>query len=216
MKRLVVSPLRWEYDLLVQSLKELGYESQKSKNITVFEDLNSIYAYGGHGKVDFALNTYHYLKEHSEIGEVLAVGACGALNQDLNPGDVVIGVQTIEHDYREKSRSRPKFSPHPHWLAEIKDKLTSHCFFGVIASGDEDIISRIQAFELHRRTGADVVAWEGAGGARACRLAQVPYMEIRGVTDRAGRGASKEFKNNLPHTMRNLAHTLVEIPPFPQ
>lgn len=232
MRRLVMSPLKWEYDLLVKSLEELGYRAQRvqrgirrargiqkpqsSQDISVFGSLNVICAYGGHGKVDFALKTYDYLKEYDEIEEVVVVGACGALNRELlNLGDVVIGVETIEHDYKEKfmgSGEPPKFFPHPHWLMGIKNKLVSHCFFGVIASGDEDIVSQERALKLRKDTAADVVAWEGAGGARACQLAQVNFIEIRGVTDMAGKRAPEEFKKNLPHTVKNLARILVEVP----
>jgi nucleoside phosphorylase len=55
----------------------------------------------------------------------------------------------------------------------------------MIASGDEDIVTIERAAELHTQTGAVAVAWEGAGVARACLFSQIPYLEIRGITDTA-------------------------------
>ena len=298
-RRLVLSPLKWEHDLLVQSLEALGHKAQRFKDIVVFESLNTLCARGGYGKVNFALKTYDYLKRYHEVKEVLTMGGGGALRQGLHPGDVLIGVKIIEHDnegddnnglsspsplssssiwpldrifhklptatavplspqsvaptaqvlsrgfdsasttpsvplHPQRLVSRcskglttklcekfglelrdtggPWFFPNSDWLKRIKEQLTSPSLFGVIASGDEDIMSSSRASELHQDTGADVVAWEGAGGARACQLAGVNYIEIRGVTDQAGESAPEEFKKNLPKAMKNLARTLLDIP----
>jgi len=48
------------------------------------------------------------------------------------------------------------------------------------------------------------VAWEGAGGARACRFSGVPFIEIRGITDRANSQAPADFQMNLASAMRHL------------
>ena len=57
--------------------------------------------------------------------------------------------------------------------------------WSLFASGDEDVIELERKKQIQRRTGALVVAWEGAGGARACQFSGIPFMEIRGVTDNA-------------------------------
>ena len=58
---------------------------------------------------------------------------------------------------------------------------------------------------LHQSTNALAVAWEGAGGARAARFSNVPFVEIRGVTDTADHDAPSDFKKNLETAMRNVA-----------
>ena len=58
---------------------------------------------------------------------------------------------------------------------------------------------------LHASTGALAVAWEGAGGARACAFNRIPFVEIRGVTDTADHNAASDFEENLEVAMRNLA-----------
>ena len=58
---------------------------------------------------------------------------------------------------------------------------------------------------LHERTGALAVAWEGAGGARACQFSGIPFVEIRGITDRADSDAALDFEENLREAMANVA-----------
>lgn len=81
--------------------------------------------------------------------------------------------------------------------------------FGPIASGDEDIVGTGRRKEIQKRTKGMVVAWEGAGGARACQFSGMPYLEIRGVSDSANRDASADFEKNLPTAMQNVAAVVV-------
>jgi adenosylhomocysteine nucleosidase len=62
---------------------------------------------------------------------------------------------------------------------------------------------------LQSLTGAIAVAWEGAGGARACRFSGVPFLEIRGITDSAGHSAPTDFEENLIIALHNLAITVL-------
>ena len=80
--------------------------------------------------------------------------------------------------------------------------------FGVVASGDEDVVDTQRRTTLHQLTGVSAVAWEGAGGARATAFSNVPFVEIRGVTDTADRNAASDFATNLQIAMTNVA-TLV-------
>lgn len=145
---------------------------------------------------------------------MLCVGAAGALVPGLRHGDVVVGTETVEHDIRKFSRPLvPKFESD----GALRDEFASlaqkprafDIHFGPIASGDEDIMSDIRKQELREQTGAVAVAWEGAGGARACQFSNVPYLELRGITDSAGDTAESEFFANLERVMANLAELLV-------
>jgi hypothetical protein len=88
-------------------------------------------------------------------------------------------------------------------------RLPRHAFtvhFGPIASGDEDIVTVERQQELHRRTGALVAAWEGAGGARACQFSARPFVEMRGVTDGVNSSAAADFRANLKTAMENRSY----------
>jgi adenosylhomocysteine nucleosidase len=81
--------------------------------------------------------------------------------------------------------------------------------FGPIASGDEDVIDAARRQEIQQLTGALVVAWEGAGGARACQFSGLPFVEIRGVTDSANSTASADFARNLHRALCNVATVIM-------
>ncbi|MCB0126353.1 MAG: hypothetical protein KDE58_29045 [Caldilineaceae bacterium] len=53
------------------------------------------------------------------------------------------------------------------------------------------------------------VAWEGAGGARACQFSDVPFVEIRGITDNANQTAAADFERNLQASLHNVATTII-------
>ena len=54
-------------------------------------------AYTGMGKVNASMTTTLAI-EHFHPSEVIFTGIAGALNPDLNPGDIVIGEKSVQHD----------------------------------------------------------------------------------------------------------------------
>ena len=57
-----------------------------------------VLARGGIGKVNAAVTTT-LLVEHFHPREVIFTGIAGAVNPKLNPGDIVVGEKTAQHDY---------------------------------------------------------------------------------------------------------------------
>jgi adenosylhomocysteine nucleosidase len=127
----------------------------------------------------------------------------------------VVGTKTVEHDIQKHSRKMmPEFASDALLLDIFRSLATKDrsysIHFGPIASGDEDIMSTKRKAEVRARTGADVVAWEGAGCARACHFSDVPFVEIRGVTDFADHQAEGDFLKHLEVVMGNLAELVVD------
>ena len=83
--------------------------------------------------------------------------------------------------------------------------LDSKCTSDPVASGDEDIVDDQRRATLQLATCALAVAWEGAGGARACGFSGVPFLEVRGITDNADDAGVADFKANVAVAMRNIA-----------
>jgi len=80
-----------------------------------------------------------------------------------------------------------------------------------MASGDEDIIDSTRRLELQKQTGAQVVAWESAGLARACRQKNIPWAEIRMVSDLCDTESINNFHSTLSKGMPQIAHLLQKI-----
>jgi adenosylhomocysteine nucleosidase len=178
-------------------------------------DLGLTVVPGGLGKVQFAIQTQHVLDVSRTWDVVICAGAAGALVDGLAVGDVVVATETVEHDIHNHFGPPllPRFSGAAAMIESLRGVLlprnafTVH--FGPIASGDEDVVAVERQAALHRQTGALAVAWEGAGGARACQFSAVPFVEMRGVTDGANCRAATDFRANLATAMRNVATMIV-------
>ncbi|MCC6137524.1 MAG: 5'-methylthioadenosine/S-adenosylhomocysteine nucleosidase [Bdellovibrionaceae bacterium] len=206
---LILCPLSLELQNLIHSLKADGYVvlEERAEHLPVYicKDLGWILSHGGHGKTQFAIQTQFLANRYSPLEAVICAGACGALAPNLKPGDVVVATKTVEHDYKERffPQPPPAFSGSDVLIEKIKTSpLTFH--LGIIASGDEDIVDNQRAKELLFATEALAVAWEGAGGARACKFLKIPYLEIRGVTDSANDTAVSDFKAHLKVAMNAI------------
>lgn len=218
MKILVIIPTQYEYDCFLKSWIEQGHKPEDStvgRLPTVrFPELNLTLSLGGLGKVMFAVQTQHLLDCEPDWDLVICAGAAGGLVDYLSVGDIVIATETIEHDIKNKfgKPRMPSFKGDANIITMLQEKIAIpsrfQIFFGGIASGDEDVVEEERVEELKSRTGAIAVAWEGAGGARACQFSRVPYVEIRGISDKANSEAPSDFEQNLPVVMENMAELI--------
>lgn len=217
---LIVFPLQEELDFFLDHARRSGWSWTASRigRLPVFQEtaLDLTLARGGTGKAQFALQTQHLLDNGSRWELVICAGAAGSLVEEIAIGDVVVATVTVEHDYRNRftKRPSPSFEAHPPALEALRQIGQSGAVFSVhfgpVASGDEDIMAADRRRELHAQTGGLAAAWEGAGGARACRFSGVPYQEIRGVTDAADPGAAVAFEDNLQRAMGHIADLVLD------
>ena len=211
---LIVTPLKEEYNDLYDGLSALGLKSHADRigklDIHCFPDIQVTLARGGHGKTQFGIQTQHLL-DHAQFDLVICAGAAGALAPEVNIGDVIVAISTLEHDYNNKFSNRPKpqFAGDIKSIEQIKALNVSDAefkvHFGVMAGGDEDVIDIERGKELRTFSNALAVAWEGVGGARASAFNNIPYLEIRGATDTANHEAPVVFHVNLKIVMKNIA-----------
>lgn len=164
----------------------------------------------GHGKVQFALGVQRAIQE-IRPSLVVCAGGCGALTEELSVGEVVAATFTIEHDFKSgfgssSPRELPKFPGDAAALARL-----SGVRLAAIASGDEDVLDRARALEIASLTGAIAVAWEGAGGARACKIVGVPFIEVRAVVDRCNAQTPTDFTQEIHLGMGSIARVLQSL-----
>ena len=222
---LAVTPIPEEYEAFTNALKEFGHSGTERTigrlTATEFDDGRMIVAQGGLGKAQFGVQTQHLIDNLDNIGVVVCAGTCGRLDDTLSVGDVVVGTHTVEHDFNRGMAliklPLPTFEGDAGLIGALKcvverNALSCNLRFGGIASGDEGIASEKRIRELRESTGAIVVAWEGAGGARAAQLSGIPFLEIRGISDGAGENAMEEFWANIPIAVANVAAVVRELP----
>jgi adenosylhomocysteine nucleosidase len=216
LKILVVTPMQEELVFMQESWQRAGFRAEPGLigqlPVVHLPDLAITLAQGGTGKAQFALQAQHLIENGPGWDLVICAGAAGALAESLVIGDVVAGRTTIEHDYANKFNERPlpRYDASPQAIARVEtlSDLAQQSFkvhVATIASGDEDVVDVARGRELRSQTGALAVAWEGAGGARACRFNKLPYLELRGITDTADHRAPSDFETNLAISMGNVA-----------
>lgn len=216
MNLLIVTPLTQERDGFLRACHQRGLKLQETQlgrlPAVQLPEIGVTLTVGGVGKAQYALQTQHALDSGGPWESLVCAGTAGALADELRIGDVVVATSTIEHDfkYRLIDRPTPVFEASPTLLAALRHVPThGHSFsvhFGKVASGDEDIASAERRVELRRDTNALVAAWEGAGGARVAEFNQLPFVELRGVSDSANQNAPQDFAQNLSAAMQNIAH----------
>ena len=131
---------------------------------------------------------------------------------------MVIATATIEHDFKWGivDRPQPRFEGHSESISALMAAGQSlaksfQVQFGLVASGDEAVIDSNRAAQIRAATGAFAVAFEGAGGARACEFSNVPFLEVRGISDLADEAAPEQFLANIPIAMGSVASVLQHI-----
>jgi adenosylhomocysteine nucleosidase len=177
-------------------------------------DWRALLAQGGHGKTQFAVQAQYLIGQFPSVELVICAGAAGSLAPGLSVGDVVVGTETVEHDYRLlfATRPLPRFAGHGPSIDALRRLAHGvsgfRVAFDVIASGDEDVVTSERGQAIRDQTGAACVAWEGSGAARAAVFNGIGSREIRAVTDAADKEAPQRFDANLPIAMANLASLL--------
>ena len=219
---LVVAPIAAEAEALARAFDGRwgGAAAREAGRVAVREYAGAgvVLAEGGFGKVQFGVTTRHLLDHLPGVALVVCAGVAGALSEAVRVGDVVVGTATVEHDFSSEALGRqpPRFDGSGEHLAELAgaveaDGATFAVHFAPIASGDEAVGDRARRSEIHARTDALAVAFEGAGGARAARFSRTPYVEVRGISDMADRDFLGDLEANLPDTMANVAAVVARL-----
>lgn len=217
---LVLAPDPDEAEALVQGFIRRGVPHEDVRtgalDCVALPALDMLLAVGGNGKAQYGVQAQYLIDRCDGVRLLVCAGAAGRLNESLQIGDIVLGTASVEHDYKERFNPRPppRFDASPGVLSEFIRLAESRAFpfgvhFGVIASGDEDIVDLTRAAELREATDALCVAWEGSGGARAARLNDVGFVEMRGITDGADGDAARFFHDNLNDVMVNVVEFLM-------
>jgi adenosylhomocysteine nucleosidase len=214
---LILCPLAREWSFLVSTF-EASLHVDRLHDLKIeavyIPDWRALVAPGGHGKTQFAVQAQYLIDRFSSVELLICAGAAGSLAPKLSAGDVVVGTETVEHDYRLlfATRPLPRFPGHRPSIDALRRLAHGisgfHVGFDVIASGDEDVVTSERAQAIRDQTSAACVAWEGSGAARAALFSGIGSLEIRAVTDAADKEAPQRCHINLPVAMANLASLL--------
>ncbi len=195
----------------------------------------------GMGKVNSSVAAALLIDNYNP-SEIIMCGIAGGLNPELRPGDIVIGRQTVQHDYGIflpegmktqgtvhplTGETNPLFYPPDKTLYDLAlaikntislPPLKSHdktwspsITAGVIVSGDVFVASSAKVSDLRIRLNAEAVEMEGAAIAQICHQVNLPFIDIRSISDMADEKAVETQESFMNQAAENAAQFTIRM-----
>lgn len=179
----------------------------------------------GIGKVNAAICAQVLIDMYA-IDYCVNVGVAGALNRELNIGDVIISKDAIQHDFDASAVGDPvgsiprldvSYFPADPELTRIAEESgrevlkSEKTLVGRVATGDVFVSDIEKKKHIWQLTRADCVDMEGAAVAQTCYLNRIPFVIIRAVSDKADKSASGDFRAFLERVSINAANIVEQL-----
>lgn len=177
----------------------------------------------GIGKVNAAVASTLLIREF-KLDLLVNSGLAGALDPELEIGDMVLGRELAQHDVDVSAfgyaagqipGQAPRFEA-PTWLLDSARRSAEGMGIaakeGLILSGDQFVADhgrRLRLREIFPE--ALAVEMEGAAIAQVCGLFSVPCLVVRAISDRADQSGSGDFKANLVQVARDCAKLVMAL-----
>lgn len=204
----IIGAMDEEVELLLAGMQ--GAETVEKAGIRYYKGTysqqNVVVCKSGVGKVNAAVTT-QILVDSFGVSKVIFTGVAGAVDPQLNIGDIVISSECLQHDmdvtalgfdrgvipYQEVSAF-----PADKGLIALAEQACAelgevNCRVGRVLSGDQFIASREQVAWFYEHLQGACVEMEGAAVAQACYMNGVPYAVIRSMSDKADGSAHANF-----------------------
>lgn len=187
-----------------------------------YNGLDIVIAYSKIGKV-FASLTAATMIEKFNCDTLLFSGVAGAINPELNIGDLIIADKLCQHDLDITAFGHPNgFVPGGSVFVETSEELRNvakevakenelKVIEGTIATGDQFVHSVERKDFIESTFKADALEMEGASVAVICDALDVPFFVLRAISDSADGGADIDFDEFLKSSAVNSANYLIKI-----
>lgn len=175
----------------------------------------------GMGKVRAAART-QYCIDHFGVTKLIFVGVAGALNPQLDVGDIVVSQRVIQHDFNITGSSKAEergaywYYGDPELIqaaarAGQRLGLSDKLHLGKILTGDQIISEQARKEELQQVFAGDCVEMEGAAVAMVCWMNEIPFIVLRGISDLANEQMFEEHFRSLPKVIEQSALLVMEM-----
>lgn len=223
----IIVAMQEELDEVLNIMEEIQYK--EIYNMTLIEGKiekhNVIVALSGVGKVNAARIT-QILIDKLDVKYVINVGSAGALNPNLDIGDIVIAEKVIQHDFDITAFNHEKgyitgVGDYIHCDKKLIEKLkdvanniddnTFKTVTGVIASGDIFCTEIKMKDKIYSKFNAECVEMEGAAIAQVCYLDNIPFVIIRSISDSPNGNNAIVFDEFVKLASKRCAKILKEL-----
>lgn len=204
----IIGAMKEEIELLHRNVRVSGVRT-KAGIAYAAGDLYGkqvIFCRSGVGKVNAAVCTQLLVDQGVDC--VMFTGVAGALDPELDVGDIVISTVCQQHDMDVTALGFPRgvipFQDQSEFAADGKlvelavrageSLFPGRCRTGKVLTGDQFIANRETVRELRETMGGACIEMEGAAVAQVCAMNGVPFVVIRSMSDRADGGAPESFE----------------------
>ena len=191
----------------VTNIKKIRYARNTFYEAT-YKGKEVVIAYSKIGKV-FASLTATMLIEKFKCDVLLFSGVAGAINKDLEIGDLIVADKLCQHDLDITAFGHPHgyvpegevcvFSD-TNLINIAKDVAKNKGIdlkVGMIATGDQFIACDDKKCWIEKEFEADALEMEGASVAVICNALNIPFFILRAISDSANMDANFDFDKFL-------------------
>lgn len=178
----------------------------------------------GVGKVNAAVCTQILIDTYG-VDAVIFTGVAGALDPELEVGDIVVSGECVQHDMDVTALGYPKGTiPFQETsVFQADETLTrlaldaGHKIFqgriklGRVLSGDQFIADRALVGKLRDELQGTCAEMEGAAVAQVCSMNGVPFVVIRSMSDKADGSAHVSFAEFTVQASENSYRIVEEM-----
>ncbi|UMB61567.1 5'-methylthioadenosine/adenosylhomocysteine nucleosidase [Lutibacter sp. A80] len=220
----IISAMQEEIQALLNELKNIKTSKKGMRTYytgTLFGK-DVVLVFSRWGKVASAATTTQLINDF-DLEEIIFTGVAGAINKELNIGDIVIGKHLFQHDlnaspfykkfeipilkkeYLETKNATKLINASTKFIDAYTTYINAEeattfnitapkVVFGDIASGDKFIKSLKKIKKLNKTLPTAIcVEMEGAAVAQICYEYKIPFSIIRIISDKANDNATIDF-----------------------
>ena len=184
-----------------------------------FNQKEVVFVQSGIGKVNAAI-TATLLIEKFDVKIVIFSGVAGSLSKDLKVGDVVAGVDVVQHDvdataFGYKMGQIPQmkqwaFESDKNLLEKVQN-ISHKVILGRILTGDQFISKKDVKIKLGKDFSALCVDMESGAVAQVCSRLNVKFLIIRSISDSITDESDMEYNSFVKLAAKNSKEILKEI-----
>lgn len=206
-------------------LKEVRGIASLEFFVGTLNDASVVVVHGGIGKVNAALCT-QILIDCFHVDAVINTGVAGAINNELEIGDVVISLDTVQHDVDasgfgyalgEIPRMGMTAFPADEHMIHIAEKATdalsakTNVFIKRIVTGDQFVADKNRKQFIADTFDGFCTEMEGAAVAQTCHVNKIPFVIIRSISDKADDSAEMNFAEFTQLAASNSCKIIIKM-----
>ena len=173
----------------------------------------------GVGKVNAGICAHTLINDFG-CAKIVNTGVAGALDNQLDIGDIVVSVDAVQHDFDAEAVGFQKGEiPYTGLYAFPADEEMRavameaageaapdiHAYEGRVCSGDQFVATEEQKQAITSNFGGMCCEMEGAAIAQACYLNNTPFVVIRAISDKSDGSQSMEYETFKAEAAANCA-----------